>query len=125
MKSLALALALFASPAFADASLPPPQYDIGGEAEWETVALLKEMFGADTPVLYGVAVEDVKFFCDFISIERYGTFYPAVTGPGETLVGCLIRDEPDYSNPAIVYSSGKVLRHEVGHLLGWPGEHPR
>ena len=125
MKSLALALALFASPAFADSDLPPAQFDIGGETVAETVELLKEMFGTDTPVLYAVVEEDVKFMCDFISLERYGTLYPAGGGPNETLVGCLIRNAPDNSNPAIVYSSLKVLRHEIGHHLGWPGEHPR
>ena len=49
---------------------------------------------------------------------------------GTQLLGCLIRDW-DYSDAVIVYVAdperpwlaNRILRHEIGHLLGWPGTH--
>jgi len=80
-----------------------------------------------TPLAYVFAA------CDAINTVRYGTPYPATEiAPGHRLVGCLIHDVGG-GRPAIVYGyddarpelAGQILRHEIGHLLGWPADHGR
>ena len=128
MKRLALALALFATPALADSSLPPAKYDIGGETEIDTLAMFDKLF--DDAVLIRVPPDQVMPECNALQMERYGTPYPAIEGT--QLLGCMIRNW-DYSDAVIVYVAdperpwlaNRILRHEIGHLLGWPGTHTR
>lgn len=120
-------------PALADMTLPPPQYDIGGVTEADTLMNYIDWFGPNGPPLIRVAYGGAKMECDRISYERYGQPYPASeTADGSTLLGCLIRDLGN-GNPVIVYSydrtrtdlANQILRHEIGHLMGWPGDHRR
>lgn len=122
-----------ATPAFADDGYPPAKYDIGGQTEEETRLNYYEAFGSDAAPLIAVPYGQAKAECDKISLERWGIPYTA-GNDGELLVGCLLRNE-DLTNPVIVYSrdsifgdaemANRILRHEIGHLLGWPGDHPR
>jgi hypothetical protein len=130
---LAIVLALLATPALADTSLPPAKYDIAPGAT--TVEEIEQMelayFGWKVPlkvVPYGAAI----YSCDVLSLTRFGTPYPRSELAGGVLMGCLIRNH-DNSDPAIVISydpsrpglDAQLLRHELGHLNGWPGDHRR
>jgi hypothetical protein len=131
---LALALLLLATPALADTSLPPTKYDLGpGMTTVEEIEHVElGYFGWMVP-LFEVPVGQARDKCDQLSLARWGTPYPASEIPGgSTLMGCLIRDNDD-GNPVIVISydpqrpelAPRLLRHELGHLMGWPGNHPR
>ena len=129
MRTLALALIVAAGPAFADSSLPPSEFDVGGATVEEVMTAYEDYFGERPPVT-AVAYGEALTVC-----ERYlGRPYPAAQiGPGETLVGCLIRNEWDNGAKMIVYTDDptdperapRLLRHEIGHLLGWPSNHAR
>jgi hypothetical protein len=119
-------------PALADDGYPPSKYDIGGDTVAEVVQNLRDIYGSDAPPLISVPYGQAKAECDHISLERYGTPYPE-GNDGSFVVGCLIRNM-DLSRPIIVYSDGdpadpdlavRLLRHEIAHQLGWPGDHPR
>jgi hypothetical protein len=125
----AIALSL---PALADDGYPPSKYDIGGNTEIEVIQNYREAFGPDAAPLISVPYGSAKAECDRINLERWGVRYPE-GNDGSFLVGCLIRYS-DLSQPIIVYSDGdpndpdlavRLLRHEIGHLLGWPGTHER
>jgi hypothetical protein len=130
---LALAVAsggAIAFPAYADMSLPPAQYDIGGETEDEVIEIAYAM-DLRFPMIrvpYGGA----KAECDRISYQRYGTPYPAsVTPNGETLLGCMIQNVGLIKDPILVYThsyrgtTAQLLRHEIAHWLGWAPDHGR
>lgn len=132
-KWLAMATALMMiSPAYAgpyfDEGLPPPQYDIGGATEADTLVNYIDRFGLDAPELVRVRTGEAETECDRIHFQRYSVHY-VYNG---ILYGCLIRDR-DLSRPVIVYSydqsdptfAARILRHEVGHQLGWPADHSR
>lgn len=112
MKRLALPISLFlASPAFAN--MPPKEFDHA-----PTVKVIKHR------VAYGQAFA----MCDKIYMRRFGLHYP-----NPPRYGCTIKDR-DGNNPEVVYSydpTGKdpkmadnSLRHEIGHVNGWPKNHP-
>lgn len=130
--ALAAALGVTVVPAAADTGLPPPQYDIGGETEADALVNYSFIFGNDGPPVIRVPYGRAKAECDRINIERYHKLYPEGNDFRDVLVGCLIRDA-DRGRPIIVYSydlnqpefAGRIFRHEVGHLWGWPGTHPR
>ena len=129
MRTLALALIVAAGPAFADSSLPPAEFDLGGQTVEEVMTAYEEYFGEPLPVT-AVAYGEALTVC-----ERYlGRPYPAAQiGPGETLVGCLIRNVGDNGPKMVVYTDDptrpemapRLLRHEIGHILGWPRDHAR
>lgn len=134
-KALALAAAMgvtvFVTPAHGDDSYPPAKYDIGGATETETLENFRTVF-PEIP-LYRVHIDEAYSLCDGIWFQRYAERYPASEVPfGSKMLGCLIRDS-DKSNPVIVYPydpdrpwlSNQILRHEIGHLMGWPGTHER
>lgn len=119
-------------PALADDGYPPAKYDIGGATEAEVLRNISDIFGPDAPPLISVPYRQAKAECDRINLMRYGHPYPE-GNDGTLLVGCLIRDW-DFDNPVIVYSHGdptdpdlpqRLLRHEIGHLLGWSPDHRR
>ena len=131
---LALALLLLATPALADSGLPPSKYDLGlGMTTVEEIEFVElGYFGWRVP-LYQVPVGQARAKCDYLSMTRWGTPYPASEIPGGSILyGCLIRNNDD-SDPVIVISydpqrpelAPRLLRHELGHLMGWPGNHPR
>ena len=119
-------VATAALPARADSDLPPFPFDLGGETEAEVLATFHEVFSG--PVLVKVPVEQVMDKCSALQMQRYGTPFPAIE-PGGQLLGCLIRG----NRPVIVYPDDparpelthQILRHEIGHLLGWPDSHIR
>jgi hypothetical protein len=127
LPGVGLALAIALGSAIADTSLPPPPFDVGGETEDEVVetAVRLDVWLRRVPFSEALAV------CNRIMLARYNLPYPASeTADGSTLLGCLIRDS-DLGRPVIVYSydwtipPAHLLRHELGHLLGWPGTHER
>lgn len=113
MKRLALITAMFltASPAFAN--MPPKEFD-----HVPTVRVIKHK------VAYGQAAA----MCDSILMRRFGRH-----DSSPARYGCTIKNR-DGSKPEIVYSydpTGKdpkmadnTLRHEYGHVNGWPANHP-
>lgn len=113
---------------YADMSLPPARFDIGGDTEAETLARFDEIFNA---VLIRVPVDEVLPTCSDIQMERTGQPYPAEEG--RRLLGCLIRDNWGAENPVIIYPTdpgrpwltNQILRHEIAHLLGWSNDHRR
>ena len=129
-----VAAAILSTPALADMSEPPARYDIGGVTEEQTLDNFREVFGWDGyPWLIRVPLGQVQAECDAISQHRFGRPYPASeTAGGKRLLGCMI-SYPDRSDPIIVYSvdpnrpwlAGQILRHEIAHLFGWPGDHRR
>lgn len=131
---LALAFALTAAPALAgmiDDGLPPARYDIGGATEAEALLNYSDAFGNDGAPIAGVPFGMAQITCDQINRQRYHEAYAAAEA-GTVLTGCLIRNN-DMSNPVIIYSivpdrpefTARIIRHEAGHLLGWPADHPR
>jgi hypothetical protein len=118
-------------PALADYSLPPPQYDIGGETEEEVIAIAHAL-DINMPMIrvpFGEAATE----CDRVWRQRFGYPFPmaVAVAPGHSLLACLIRD-PGNGNPIIVYSydwhkadAAQLLRHEIGHWLGWNDDHRR
>jgi len=130
--ALAASLGVMVVPAAADSDLPPPQYDIGGVTEADALVAYSDRFGNDSAPLISVPYGTAKAECDRIHSERYATPYPEGNDFWNVLVGCLIRDA-DMGRPIIVYSydptrpdlAVRLIRHEAGHLLGWPAEHPR
>jgi hypothetical protein len=119
--------------AMADYGLPPVRFDIGGQTEAQVIRRMHLVFGPDMPELIGLPEKEVMGQCDAIQLHRYGQHYPAAeTAGGGILVGCLIRDL-DHGRPVIVYSvdpkdpfyAAQILRHEVGHHLGWSHTHRR
>jgi hypothetical protein len=132
IKLLALALAMLAGPALADMSYPPAKYDIGGVTAAEVIQNYNDVFVGYAPITI-VPLGQALAACDGIWQERWGLQYPrAEIGPGETLAGCMVR-YADWSEPRIVVSNDpndpelvvRLMRHELAHLLGWPGDHPR
>ena len=129
--ALAAALGVTIVPAAANTDLPPAKYDIGGATEAQVLANYDAEFGTDVVPLIRAPYGRAKALCDSINMARYGVPYPA-GDENNTLVGCMIRDE-DGSDAMIVYSvdpdrpsfAGQIIRHEIGHLLGWPGDHRR
>jgi hypothetical protein len=128
----ALAILTMSVPAPAgpiDNGLPPPQYDIGGATEADVIVNYIDRLGDHTAPLVRVPVGGALAECNRIQMQRYKVPY---TYDG-ILLGCLIRDNGTLANPIIVYSYDPAepgmavngLRHEVAHLLGWPGDHPR
>lgn len=111
-----------------DDGFPPPQYDIGGVTEADTLINYIDRFGDNAPPLVRVKIGEALAECDRIQMERYRVHY-VYEG---RLLACLIRDF-DLSRPIIVYSyapadptfAARLLRHETGHLIGWPGDHTR
>ena len=73
-------LAPFATTALADSDLPPPQYDIGGVTEADTLVAYIDRFGTDAPPLHRVAFGEALALCDRISLARFGSPYPAAEG---------------------------------------------
>ena len=124
--AIALSFTALAGPI--DDGLPPSRYDIGGVTEADTLANIHAIFDTDAPPLIRVRESEVLAECDRIQMQRYSMHY-LYDG---ILQGCLIRDY-DLSRPVIVYSydptdptvAARILRHEIGHHLGWPGDHPR
>ena len=111
-----------------DNGLPPPQYDIGGATEADVIVNMIDRLGDTAPPLIRVRPHEVLAECDRIQMQRYSMHYVY----GGNLLGCLIRDY-DLSRPVIVYTydpadptfAALLLRHEIGHHLGWDGDHPR
>ena len=133
MRRLALALALIASPANADMSYPPERYDIGGTTAAEVIQSYRNVFGMYVAPITIVPLGQALEQCDRLWMERWGLPYPrAEIAPGQILFGCMVRNL-DWTNPVIVVSSDpgnpelvvRLMRHEIGHLLGWPGDHRR
>jgi hypothetical protein len=133
IKLLAIALAMFATPAIADMGYPPEKYDVGGITAAEALQNYRDVFGSDAAPITIVPIGQALAVCDGIWMERWGMEYPrAEIAGGQVLMGCMVRNA-DWSNPRIVVSNDmldpelavRLIRHEVGHLLGWPGTHPR
>jgi hypothetical protein len=128
---LVLGLAILASPASADSSLPPAEFDIGGQDEATVIVRAIDRFGPDLQMIsvpYGGALAE----CDKAQMALYGEPYPAasVVQPGHTLLGCYVRDWMG-GHQTVVYSgrnpriATEILRHELGHALGWHPDHRR
>jgi hypothetical protein len=134
IKLLALALAMLATPALADMSYPPAKYDIGGTTTAEVMQNYHDIFGAEAaPIIIVPVGWRALTECDRLWQERYGAEYPrAEIAAGQVLMGCMVRN-PDWSNAVIVVSDDwlnpelavRLMRHEIAHLLGWEGTHPR
>ena len=128
-KFLTAWLAMLASPAIADMGCPPPEYDVG--ANWMTEAEILVAYTDRVPAnqhatFHNVHVEEAFEFCNWVHWQSYGRPYPEETGK---VLACYI---PFGENgPTIVYShddwrpelATQLLRHEIGHQLGWPGDH--
>lgn len=123
---LALVLALIASPAFADDSLPPAKYDLGGETEAEVLLNYWQAFG-ELPPIERVPINETRAACDRLSMKvNYEPYPAALIEPGRRLIGCEIDGSIVYSfDPYNPEHATRMLRHELGHLLGWPGDHRR
>ena len=130
--ALAAAMGVTVVSAAADTSLPPVRYDIGGGTEAEALANYSFIFGNYSPPVIRVRYGDAYATCNRINMERFSTPYPEGNDGWNVLVGCMIRNI-DKSDPVIVYSydpdrpefAAQIFRHEVGHLWGWTGDHPR
>ncbi len=85
-------------------------------------------------------VGEAHAVCDREHRERFGTPYPIAEFDDGTVFGCFIQWWGG-GNPVIVYSYdvpeltydvrrhmwelyAELLRHEIGHHLGWPGHIP-
>lgn len=130
-----MAVLLTASPAFANADLPPVKYDPGakGQTEAQIVKAYRNKIE-----LHRVAIGTAGQMCDRLSMKRYGVHY--ADDENGTSLGCQLEDE-NGSHKVVVYSYDtperakmkgrkffddlalRMIRHEVGHALGWSGDH--
>ncbi len=77
---------------------------------------------------HNVPVDQAFEFCNWIHWKSYGGPYPEEFGK---ILGCFI-PYGESGSPTIIYShddwrpelATQLLRHEIGHQLGWPGHHP-
>ena len=81
MRRLALTLAMLASPAFADMSLPPAKFDIGGETVDEVMENYRDVFGLDVAPITVVPLGQALAQCDRLWMERWGLQYPRAGSP--------------------------------------------
>jgi hypothetical protein len=131
MRKLLLALLLCATPAMADMTFPPAKYDIGGATIEEAVVNFMAVYpdASVQAVPLGLAQE----VCDVIAKRVWGyDHWPsdATAANGKILYGCSTQNAavPDivYSySPAYPWLALQIFRHEAGHILGWPGDHPQ
>ena len=110
------------------------KYDIGGDTVPEVIKNYSEVYGAlMQPPIHQVPYGQAKAECDKISLDRYGTPYPE--GNDGTLIGGMPDpqlgfQQSDHRHPASMTRKTRdlavrLLRHEIGHQLGWAPEHPR
>jgi hypothetical protein len=94
----------------------------------------RDIFGANAPGITVVPVGGALAECDRMWRQVYGLPYPAAeTAGGQTLYGCMVRDDRNWIIPRVVVSDDplnpelvvRLLRHEIAHILGWEGTHPR
>jgi hypothetical protein len=128
-----LALGLVSTaPAFSDSTLPPPEFDVGGATEAEVIVNAIDRFVLNPPAMIRVPYGGALAECDKAQMALYGEPYPAasVVQPGHTLLGCYVRDWMG-GHQTIVYSgrtqedATRILKHEIGHALGWSTDHSR
>lgn len=122
------------SPALADSGLPPAKYDLAPNATTvEEVEQMEISYFGELVLTWQVPIGEAGAKCNELFLQRYSQPYPASeTADGSTLYGCLMRDI-DMGHPQIVISvdpfrpglAAQLLRHELGHLAGWPNDHPR
>lgn len=116
--------------AWADSGLPPPEYNIGGATEGDTLRLINAAEDVWVEVIK-VPIGEVFAVCDAKTRDHLGVPYPAEQG--KTLVGCLVPAGDYYDHQTLVYPDDpsrpwlthQILLHEAGHLMGWPGDHRR
>jgi hypothetical protein len=116
-------------PAFADNGLPPPEFNIGGVTEGDTLRILNAAEDVWVKVVK-VDVDQVLAVCDAATRDHLGKPYPAAEG--KRLLGCLV-PTGRYTYQTLVYPDDpkrpelahRILLHEAGHLLGWPDDHRR
>jgi len=126
---MAGAAAITTLPALADSGLPPPEYDIGGTTEGDTLRLIDQAEDVWVKVVK-VPIKQVPDVCDAATLDHLGMPYPAADKA--KLIGCLV-PTGKYTYQTLVYPDDprrpwlahQILRHEAGHLMDWPGDHPR